>query len=1225
MKKQTLPFSSPELWEYLSKHSFLSRKHKLLYVSTPKVACTSLKWWFASLEGCSKKIYQYTDSLETDPDLIIHDAFSKIAPEVTGLPQEKLSEAILSNNYFSFAVVRNPYERIFSAWQSKLLLREPLQSEPYWEQDFFWLPVKDVRGMSLAFEAFLEHLAVYEYPYYWDVHWTPQFTLLRPDLLSYTKIAQIEKLKDLLSLMSKHLGTVFLNPFANYTKNKGLIPYSPDFITKRSAELIQLLYEEDFEKFGYSKSLPEPVDEPLKIDSIFQSVNLIRRRHKRISQIRSSFLSNISILSEAVQKKEQALQKFSIQTQNQESQIRILNKALQNKKESIIKLDVQIAEFEHIVQENIIKRQELSNQVHEEKEKAYTLAEQLSEREEEVQELSSQVREGKEWIYSLNEQLSEIKDSRGWKLLWAFWQIRLFFVPKDSWREHVLKIVWTGLAKTPEAFIKKVAKRVLGRRKFKMSKHAFAFDTYKRQRNRNYPTDLSSLQTPCKKGLVSIVLPVYNGADLLSEAIDTILSQTYENFELITVNDGSQDATAEILDEYTGRDARIKVIHQENQKLPQALNRGFAIARGEFLTWTSHDNCMKPDFLGKMVACLQRHPSWDMVYANMKIIGEDGGPLRGSAWFGGYQQPPGSENVYLPKDTNALNTHPNNFIGGAFLYRQRVPWLIGDYSPHRYTREDYDYWMRVNALLKLRHTDFKEPLYDYRFHSGSLTHRDEELGITRDRNKLMVFDDFRRDFFLTSLVWYVDEDVTDGQGKEVAKGLYSAVDRAGHILAEPHQLDPSLGLRLWVPFIYLKITDDPVFASPSQENLPPNTFKVLLNLSTDNLPDTLDAEWDLCLAIGLETDPPQLEPGRLGWITSVDISVLFSAIDIRARSKHLEWIETEINQPQPNKCKVSVIICTYQRGDKLLDTLRTVAQQTLPQKDYEIIVVNNDPRDFNVRDLVAKIRSENFAELPDHLRLLLCPILGLSHARNTGIAEARGEILLFLDDDSIAKEDVLESYWKAFSKYPAAGVIGGHIHVYPPHPLHIPWKEGFERYWSQFVTGCTDYSIVTNWWEYPWGANWSARREALFRIGGFRGSYGRRGRDFSGGEEIVAASLIERLGYSIAVLPQAEVTHQVEEERFTLKHLKHTIRAGLFVQYQAQKELHFPVETSVGNSFNRIVENIFKLIPALISSNPNKKADFHEAYYYNLARWQLLGRQIKDGFRQIRRPVTRNK
>lgn len=850
---------------------------------------------------------------------------------------------------------------------------------------------------------------------------------------------------------------------------------------------------------------------------------------------------------------------------------------------------------------------------------------QVAEKEKTIASLQTEVSERDGSVQFLDSQLSEIKDSRGWKLLWAMWQVRLFFLPKDSWRELVLKKVWNGLVKTPGAFARKAVRRVLGRRKLRMSRHAFAFDIYKRQRNRNYPTVLSSLQTSGQKGLVSIVLPVYNGADLLSEAIDSVLSQTYENFELIAVNDGSKDATAEILDEYARRDARIKVIHQDNQKLPRSLNRGFAIACGEFLTWTSHDNRMKPEFLEKMVACLQRHPGWDMVYANMDIIGEAGAPLLGSDWFGGYQRPPGSEHVYLPKDTAELNTYPNNFIGGAFMYRQRVPWLIGDYSPHRYTREDYDYWMRVNALLTLRHTDFQEPVYDYRFHSASLTHKDEELGITRDRNKLMVFDDFRRDFFLTPLVWFIDEETSGSQAKKVTRKLYSAIDRAGHILAEHQQLDPSLWPRLWVPYIYLKVTDDPVSASPLPEVLPPNTLKVLLNLSMEKLPDTYDAEWDLCLAYGLETDPPQLQPGRRGWIISTEAKALFSAIDIRARSSHLELIEAEIDLPLPAKYKVSVIICTYQRGGKLVDTIQAVAHQTMPQIDYEVIVVNNDTDDLGVSGLVAKARAEEFTDQPDHLHLLHCPILGLSHARNAGIAKSQGEILLFLDDDSIAQGDVLESYWKAYSEHPHAGVIGGHIMVYPPSSLQIPWEEGFGRYWSQFVTGHEEYTAVANWWEYPWGANWSARREALLCIGGFRSKYGRKGRDFSGGEEIVAASLIEKLGYSIAILPQAEVIHQVDEERYTLRHLKRTIRAGLFAQYQAQMDLHLPMEMNIGNSTRQIIGNIFKLIPVLFSSNPNKKADLYEAYYYSLARFQLLGRQLRDGFRRMRRPVTRKK
>src|SRR3989304_4425763 len=167
--------------------------------------------------------------------------------------------------------------------------------------------------------------------------------------------------------------------------------------------------------------------------------------------------------------------------------------------------------------------------------------------------------------------------------------------------------------------------------------------------------------------------------------------------------------------------------------------------------------------------------------------------------------------------------------------------------------------------------------------------------------------------------------------------------------------------------------------------------------------------------------------------------------------------------------------------------------------------------------LIDIIRAEEFSNYPDHLRLIHCPILGLSYARNAGIAEAKGEILFFLDDDAIAKQDALEHYWRAFSEHPDAGVVGGHVILNLPSALSIPWKDGWERYWSQYVSGYQDFSVVKDWWEFPWGANWCARRSELVRVGGFRGRYGRRGSDFGGGEEIVAASLIQKLGYTVAI------------------------------------------------------------------------------------------------------------
>jgi len=108
--------------EFLRESSYLSKFHRIFYVATPKVACTSVKWWFAGLEGCEDKIRAVVDTKETDADLSVHSAFRIVAPDVTGLVLEDLKEALESDSYFRFALVRNPYRRIFSAWQSKILL-----------------------------------------------------------------------------------------------------------------------------------------------------------------------------------------------------------------------------------------------------------------------------------------------------------------------------------------------------------------------------------------------------------------------------------------------------------------------------------------------------------------------------------------------------------------------------------------------------------------------------------------------------------------------------------------------------------------------------------------------------------------------------------------------------------------------------------------------------------------------------------------------------------------------------------------------------------------------------------------------------------------------------------------------------------------------------------------------------------------------------------------------
>ncbi len=813
----------------------------------------------------------------------------------------------------------------------------------------------------------------------------------------------------------------------------------------------------------------------------------------------------------------------------------------------------------------------------------------------------------------LLQELAAIKGSRGWKLLWRLWQVRLFLIPRGSKRERWIKAM---VASVKRAFISSaltirgLLRVFTGWSGSRRSGYAKCFLRYKKQRSRIFSTDFRKLQVTCCAGLVSVIMPLYNGSKYVRDAIESILGQTYGNLELIIVDDGSTDNSGLIADEYQNRDVRVKVVHQPNRKLPAALNTGFALAKGEFLTWTSDDNLLKPDCLKKMVACLERHPSWDMVYANMDIIGDDGQVLRHSAWFEGYQYPHGSEHIYLPNHTNELNTYANNFIGGAFLYRKRVHHLLAGYSPWQFTREDYDYWMQVNALLTLRHSTLKQPVYSYRFHARSLTSQDESLKITSGRKFLMVFDDFRRDFYLMPMLWVIHEVGESQRVKNLTDAVKKIVVKQSGIVLSQETFGRLNLPRLFLPVIHLHI-------APGLEGIPTNLpadryNSMLFSSNSSDLEHNTDSSL-LHIQCDNQPDHSVKSPGKPDHFSSSDLEVLLDALDIHARSAHLKQIEKEISDSAERTKKLSVVVCSYKRNQSLEDNLMSLARQTAEKREFEVVVVDNSPGDSDLEETIERIRKDNFFKEADILRLVHCPVLGLSFARNAGIAEARGEIILFLDDDAIADPDLVQQYLDAFANHKEMGVIGGHITLKRPETINMVWKEGWERYWSQFITGYRGLTEVKEWWEFPWGANWGARRKALLQIGGFRGRYGRHGNDFSGGEEIIAARLIQQLGYSIGVLPQAHVLHQVDPSRFTLEHLKKTICAGALVHYQEQRDLYFPAESHNKNILAQICKVIWR--SAIARMGFGKKpldAERLESLYKLDAQYRLLKVRLKN-------------
>lgn len=108
-------------------------------------------------------------------------------------------------------------------------------------------------------------------------------------------------------------------------------------------------------------------------------------------------------------------------------------------------------------------------------------------------------------------------------------------------------------------------------------------------------------------GLISIIVPVYNSSNFLRRCVSCIFNQTYKNWELILIDDGSTDGSAVICDEYTKEDERVKVIHQQNLGASFARKRGIDVAKGEYLTFLDSDDIVEEDYLERLYNAMKQY------------------------------------------------------------------------------------------------------------------------------------------------------------------------------------------------------------------------------------------------------------------------------------------------------------------------------------------------------------------------------------------------------------------------------------------------------------------------------------------------------------------------------------------------------------------------------------------------------------------------------------------
>ena len=201
--------------------------------------------------------------------------------------------------------------------------------------------------------------------------------------------------------------------------------------------------------------------------------------------------------------------------------------------------------------------------------------------------------------------------------------------------------------------------------------------------------------------LVTVIMPVYNRQIYIQRAINSVLNQTYKNWELMAVDDGSQDYSPHLLEIYQANYPKIKVIHQNHKFLPAARNNGIKNSHGDFITFIDSDDEYSNDHIALRLNYFKENPETDFIYGGVKVIGNQFVPDK-----------------YNPKKLIHLSKCT---IGATFFGKRNVFVEIGGFKDIQYS-EDSEFLERVNKNYKVRKVYFPTYIY-HREVSDSITNK----------------------------------------------------------------------------------------------------------------------------------------------------------------------------------------------------------------------------------------------------------------------------------------------------------------------------------------------------------------------------------------------------------------------------------------------------------------------------------------------------------------------
>lgn len=219
---------------------------------------------------------------------------------------------------------------------------------------------------------------------------------------------------------------------------------------------------------------------------------------------------------------------------------------------------------------------------------------------------------------------------------------------------------------------------------------------------------------------ISVLMPVYNAERYLRKAVESILAQTYRDFELISVDDGSSDRSKEILESYAARDSRVRVISRPNTGIVGALNDGLAAAKGEFIARMDADDIALPGRFAAQIAYLREHPETVALGTAVEIIDTQDSVV----------------DVHAPSlshetiEAGLLRGNGGALYHPTALFRASALRAVNGYDPVFCKAEDLDLYLRLSHIGKLANLPTVGLKYRHHLKSTNFVHRKTQTELT---------------------------------------------------------------------------------------------------------------------------------------------------------------------------------------------------------------------------------------------------------------------------------------------------------------------------------------------------------------------------------------------------------------------------------------------------------------------------------------------------------------